>query len=144
VQKTYYPKKSDLSNQEWVLIDAQGQNLGRLATRIAVHLLGKIKPTFTPGVPCGDAVVVINADKIQVTGSKTEEKMYYRHSGYPGGFRETTLEDMLKRHRERVLQRAVWGMLPHNRLGRRLMKNMKIYAGSEHPHQAQQPRPIND
>lgn len=143
MQKTYYPKKDDLVNQEWLLIDAQGQNLGRLATKIAILLLGKDKPTFTPGVPCGDVVVVINADKIEVTGSKMTEKMYYRHSGYPGGFRETTLEDMLKKHPDRVIQRAVWGMLPHNRFGRRLLKKMKIYAGSEHPHQAQQPRPIN-
>ena len=143
MQKTYYPKKIDLEQQDWVLVDAKGQNLGRVATNIAILLLGKLKPTFTPGVECGDHVVVINADHIEVTGNKLEAKMYYRHSGYPGGFREVKLADMLKKHPERVIQRAVWGMLPHNRFGRRLLKKVKVYAGDEHPHEAQQPHPFN-
>jgi len=143
VQKTYYPKLSELDNENWVLIDADGQNLGRLATLIASILLGKNKPVFTPGVDNGDFVVVINAERIAVTGKKMEDKMYYRHSGFPGGFRETTLSDMLKTHPERVIQKAVWGMLPHNRFGRHLLKKMKVYAGPEHPHQAQQPKALS-
>lgn len=143
--KTYYPKAGEIERQ-WYVIDANGQNLGRLAARIAVILLGKHKPTFTPGVDLGDFVIVINAERIAVTGTRTTSKLdskkYYRHSGYPGGLTVTTLRKMLATHPERVIQKAVWGMLPHNRLGRKLLKRLKVYAGPEHPHAAQQPKPI--
>ncbi len=139
--KTYYPKKDDI-RREWVLIDANDQNLGRLATRIATILLGKHKPEFTPGVDMGDFVVVINAERIRVTGNKLDQKMYYRHSGYPGGLKQISLREQLRRHPERVIRSAVWGMLPHNRLGRKLLKHLKVYAGPEHPHAAQNPRPL--
>ncbi len=139
--KTYYPKKDEIQ-REWVLIDANDQNLGRLATRIATILLGKHKPEFTPGVDMGDFVVVINAERIRVTGNKMDQKVYYRHSGYPGGLKEITLREQLRRHPERVIRSAVWGMLPHNRLGRKLLKHLKVYAGPEHPHAAQNPKPL--
>lgn len=139
MQKTYYPKPEDI-RREWVLVDANGQNLGRLATRIAEILIGKDKPTYTPGVDTGDFVVVVNAERVTVTGNKLEDKKYYRHTGYPGGIKETTLKQMLERNPDRVLRSAVWGMVPHNKLGRALMKKLKIYAGDEHPHEAQQPR----
>ena len=138
MQKTYIPKASELSG-EWFLVDANDKNLGRLATRIANILLGKHKPNFTPGVMNGDFVVVINAERIRVTGNKMEDKYYYRHSGYPGGFRAVSLRDQLAKHPERVLRRAVLGMLPHNKVGRQLIKRVKIYAGPEHPHGAQNP-----
>jgi large subunit ribosomal protein L13 len=141
VQKTYYPKP-DAITREWYLADANGQNLGRLATKIASVLLGKHKPDFTPGVDNGDFVVVINAELIQVTGTKMEEKVYYRHSNYPGGLSSISLRDQLKKHPERVIWAAVWGMLPHNRYGRQLIKKLKVYAGPEHPHDAQQPKPL--
>jgi large subunit ribosomal protein L13 len=140
VQKTYYPKKSDLEHQDWILVDANGQNLGRLASRIATILLGKHKPTFTPGVNNGDFVVVINSERIATSGTKMLTKMYYRHSGYPGGFREVTLSDLLKTHPERALRFAVWGMIPHNKFGRQVIKKLKIYAGPDHPHEAKQPK----
>jgi large subunit ribosomal protein L13 len=139
VEKTYYPKSGDVT-REWVLVDANDQNLGRLATQIAGILLGKHKPTFTPGVDTGDFVVVVNAERVRVTGKKLLEKLYYRHSGYPGGLKTMNLRDMLARHPDRVLRRAVWGMLPHNKLGRQLIKKLKVYAGPNHPHEAQQPR----
>lgn len=139
--KTYYPKAGEIERQ-WFVVDANGQNLGRLATRIATILLGKHKPTFTPGVDTGDFVVVINAERITVTGSKMEKKFYYRHSGYPGGLTATSLRDQLAKHPDRVIRSAVWGMLPHNRLGRKLLKRLKVYAGPEHPHMAQKPQPI--
>jgi large subunit ribosomal protein L13 len=141
VEKTYYPKEQDIT-QEWILVDANDQNLGRLATQIASLLLGKHKPNFTPGVEVGDYVVVVNADRIRVTGKKLSEKMYYRHSNYPGGLKTISLRDLLAKHPDRVIRHAVWGMLPHNRLGRRLIKNLKIYAGPDHPHQAQKPKPL--
>lgn len=141
VQKTYYPKASEIS-RDWVLVDANGQTLGRVASQIATLLLGKHKPGFTPGVEMGDFVVVINARHIHVTGNKLEDKIYYRHSGYPGGLKEIKLRDQLARHPDRVIRRAVWGMVPHNRLGRKLMKNLKVYAGAAHPHAAQQPQRI--
>lgn len=143
MQKTYYPKLHEQDNQNWLLIDASGQNLGRLATRIAAILLGKHKPVFTPGVDNGDNVVVINAEKIVVTGKKLEDKMYYHHTGYPGGIKEINLSDLLKTHPDRVIQKAVWGMLPHNKFGRHLLKKIKVYAGTEHPHKAQQPKPLD-
>jgi large subunit ribosomal protein L13 len=141
VEKTYYPKSGEVT-RDWYLVDANGQSLGRLATKIAGVLLGKGKPTFTPGVDTGDYVVVVNAERVQVTGNKMEEKIYYRHSGYPGGLKSITLRDQLARYPDRVLRRAVWGMLPHNKQGRRLIKNVKIYAGPDHPHEAQQPKPL--
>ncbi len=142
MQKTYYPKPDEIT-REWVLIDASGQTLGRLATRIAHILLGKHKPNYTPGVDNGDYVVVINAERVRVTGRKMEQKMYYRHSGYPGGLKVISLRDQLRRHPERVIQAAVWGMLPKNRYGRKLMKKLKVYAGPEHPHKAQNPRRLD-
>lgn len=139
MQKTYYPKPDEIT-REWVLIDANDQNLGRLATRIVAILLGKHKPNYTPGVDNGDYVVVVNAERIRVTGRKLDQKMYYRHSGYPGGLREIPLREQLKRHPERVIRAAVWGMLPKNRYGRRLLKKLKVYVGPDHPHEAQHPR----
>jgi large subunit ribosomal protein L13 len=124
------------------VVDAQGQNLGRLATLIARTLLGKGKPQFTPGVDVGDHVIVINAEKIAVTGKKLDEKIYYRHSGYPGGLKEITLREQLKRHPDRVIRAAVKGMLPKNRYGRKLLKKLKIYAGPKHGHAAQKPKPL--
>jgi large subunit ribosomal protein L13 len=142
VDKTYIPKAGEIS-QEWILVDANDQNLGRLATQIAHILLGKHKPNFTPGMDTGDFVVVINCERIRVTGDKMEDKFYYRHSMYPGGLTTTSLRDMLKKHPDRVLREAVWGMIPHNKFGRQLIKKVKIYAGPEHPHQAQEPKPLS-
>ena len=139
MQKSYYPKAEDL-NPEWVLVDVDGKNLGRAATQIASLLLGKHKPTFTPGIPCGDFVVVVNAQNVTVTGKKMEDKFYHRHSLYPGGLTSTSLRDQLEKHPDRVIRSAVWGMLPHNKRGRQILKRLKIYAGPEHPHQAQQPK----
>lgn len=141
MQKTYYPRPDELK-REWLLIDAADQNLGRLSSRIARLLIGKDKPQFTPGVDVGDFVVVVNCEKIAVTGKRLDQKFYYRHSGYPGGLKQISLRDQLAKFPERVLQAAVWGMLPHNRYGRKLMKKLKIYAGPNHPHAAQGPRPI--
>jgi large subunit ribosomal protein L13 len=140
VDKTYVPKASEIS-QDWYLVDANDQNLGRLATQIASILLGKHKPTFTPGVDTGDFVVVINCERVRVTGNKLDDKKYYRHSIYPGGLKEITLRKQLIVHPDRVLRSAVWGMLPKNKLGRQLIKKVKIYAGPDHPHEAQQPKP---
>lgn len=141
VQKTYVPKAGD-HQEEWVLVDANDQNLGRLATLIARAILGKNKPSFTPGVDMGDFVVVINAERIAVTGNKMDDKVYHHHSGYPGGIKNITLRQQLEKHPDRVIRAAVWGMLPHNKLGRKLIKKLKIYAGPEHPHAAQNPRPL--
>ena len=140
MEKTYYPKAADVSS-DWHLVDAKDQNLGRLATEIASLLLGKHKPTFTPGFDMGDFVVVINAEKVTVTGNKMDEKIYYRHTHYPGGLKSITLRQQLEKHPERVLRSAVWGMPPNNKMRRRIIKKLKIYSGSEHPHQAQQPKP---
>jgi large subunit ribosomal protein L13 len=142
VYKTYYPKAEEISH-EWVLVDANGQNLGRLASEITRILLGKHKPTFTPGVDTGDFVVVINCERILVTGNKLEEKMYYRHSLYPGGLKEITLRDQLLKNPDRVIRSAVWGMLPKNKLSRKLIRKLKIYAGPDHPHSAQKPKQIH-
>jgi len=141
VQKTYYPKPSELQH-EWFVIDADGQNLGRLSTRIARLLTGKDKPTFTPGVHTGDFVVVVNAEKVAVTGKRLDQKVYYRHSLYPGGLKKITLREQLDKHPERVLQAAVRGMLPKNRMGRALMSHLHVYAGPNHPHSAQLPKPL--
>ncbi|MBL8097937.1 MAG: 50S ribosomal protein L13 [Anaerolineales bacterium] len=139
-QKTYYPKAAEIT-RDWVVIDAEGQNLGRLATRVAHILLGKHKPTFTPGVELGDNVVVVNAERVTVTGTKTRSrltsKIYYKHSGYPGGLKSISLRDQLATHPDRALRDAVWGMLPHNRMGRAVLKRLKIYSGPEHPHGVQ-------
>ena len=140
--KSYYPKASEIE-RNWVLVDANDQILGRLATRIAHVLLGKHKPSFTPGVEMGDYVVVVNAERVTATGTKTKSKMvtkmYHRHSGYPGGYKSISLRDQLQQHPDRVLRAAVWGMLPHNRMGRALLKRLKIYAGPDHPHSTNNP-----
>ena len=127
--------------RNWVVVDATGQTLGRLATQIADALRGKRKPEYTPHCDVGDFVIVVNAERIAVTGNKREDKKYYRHSGYPGGIKERTLNDMLERRPEEVIRLAVKGMLPRNRLARQQLRKLKVYAGPEHPHQAQQPVP---
>lgn len=129
-------------DHKWYVVDAQGKILGRLASQIANRLRGKHKPEFSPHMDNGDFVIVINCDKIKVTGKKMLEKMYYRHSGWVGGLRETSLADMLAKHPTRVITHAVKGMLPRNRLGRVMLKKLKVYAGSEHPHKAQKPQPL--
>lgn len=126
----------------WYVVDASGKTLGRLATQIASVLRGKHKPTFTPHVDTGDFVVVINADKVELTGKKWDRKLYYRHSGYPGGLRVRTARQVKDQHPDRLLRLAVWGMLPHNRLGRQQYKKLRVYAGPEHPHTAQKPEPF--
>jgi large subunit ribosomal protein L13 len=136
VYKSYYPKASEVQNN-WLVVDAAGETLGRLTTKITALLLGKHKPTFTPGVAMGDYVVVINASQIVVTATKMEDKVYHKHSGYPGGLKSITLADQLKNHPDRVIQSAVWGMLPHNKMGRRVLKRLKVYGSAEHPHGAQ-------
>lgn len=145
VYKSYYPKAAEIDSQ-WLLVDANGQNLGRLATKIAALLLGKHKPTFTPGVEMGDFVVVINAEKITVTGTRTQTKLttklYQHHSGYPGGLKTINLRDQLSTYPDRVIRAAVWGMLPHNKMGRHIIKRLKVYAGAEHPHTTQNPQKI--
>jgi large subunit ribosomal protein L13 len=123
-------------------VDASGQTLGRLASEVARIVRGKHKPIYSPAVDVGDYVVVINAEKVHVTGRKLDQKMYYRHSGYPGGLKEISLRRMLATHPTRVIEHAVRGMLPKNRLGRKMIKKLKVYAGSDHPHQAQQPEPL--
>jgi large subunit ribosomal protein L13 len=141
VEKTYFPKEREITH-DWFVVDASGEILGRLASRIARVLLGKHKPSFTPGVELGDFVVVVNAGKVRVTGKKLTDKMYYRHSGYPGGLKSVSLREQLVKHPDRVVRAAVWGMLPHNKRGRQVIKMLKIYAEAEHPHQAQQPKPL--
>ncbi len=136
--KTYVATPKD-RERNWLLVDAEGQTLGRLATQIADALRGKLKPTYTPHIDVGDFVIVVNAEKIAVTGNKLREKMYYRHSGYPGGLKKRTLSDMLERRPEEVIRLAVRGMLPKNRLARKQLTKLKIYAGPEHPHEAQKP-----
>ncbi len=136
--KTFVTKPAEVE-RSWYVIDAEGQTLGRLATKIATVLRGKHKPIFTPNVDCGDYVVVINAEKISVTGNRLDQKMYYRHSGYPGGLTGITLRRQLELHPTRVIESAVRGMLPKNKLGRKMFKKFKAYAGPEHPHHAQQP-----
>ncbi len=136
--KTYSAKSGDITRQ-WYLYDADGQVLGRLASDIAQRLKGKNSPFYTPHMDMGDFVVVVNAEKIMLTGRKSAEKMYYHHSGYPGGLKATTAKQMLEKHPDRILRNAVRGMLPKNSLGRKMLKKLKIYAGSEHPHEAQSP-----
>ncbi len=139
--KTYVAKPTE-REREWVLLDANGKTLGRLATQIADLLRGKRKPAYTPHIDTGDFVVVINAEKIAVTGSKRTDKRYYRHSGYPGGLRSRSFEEMIARRPEEVIRLAVKGMMPRNRLARKQITKLKIYAGPEHPHAAQQPRTL--
>ncbi len=139
--KTWNAKPGEV-DRRWHLVDAEGQTLGRLATRIATTLRGKDKPAYTPHVDTGDFVVVVNAEKIAVTGKKLDEKLYYRHSGYPGGLRSRSLREQLERQPTEVLRKAVKGMLPRNRLSRQQLTKLKIYAGPEHPHAAQAPEPM--
>jgi large subunit ribosomal protein L13 len=139
--KTYSAKTGEVP-REWYIVDAEGQTLGRLATRIADRLRGKGKPEFTPHIDTGDFVVVVNAARVAVTGNKLDDKRYYRHSGYPGGLRSRTFEEMLARRPEEIIRIAVKGMMPRNRLARKQLTKLKIYAGPEHPHVAQKPEPL--
>lgn len=141
--KTYVPKKGDVQAQ-WYVVDATEQTLGRLATDIARVLRGKHKPTYTPNDDVGDFVVVVNAEKLAFTGKRLSDKIYYRHSGYPGGLSSMNLESMLTKHPARVLETAVRGMLPHNRLGEAMYRKLNVYAGANHPHAAQQPRDLGE
>jgi len=139
--KTDVTRPDDIERR-WYVVDAEGKVLGRLASEVAKILRGKHKPYFAPHLDTGDYVIVVNASKVRVTGKKLDDKIYYRHSGYPGGLRSTTLAEMLKKRPTRVIRLAVWGMLPHNRLGRAMMGKLKIYEGENHPHQAQSPQPL--
>ncbi len=139
--KTFVPKLKDITH-DWHLFDAEGQVLGRLASRIAVILMGKQKPTYTSFLDCGDFVVVVNAEKIRLTGNKLSDKFYYRHSGYPGGLRQVSAGEMLEKHPERLIRFAVKGMLPRNKLASKMISKLKVYAGPEHPHQAQRPKTV--
>lgn len=140
---TYSLRESEI-RKAWHVLDASGQTLGRLASQVAVLLRGKHKPTYSPHLDMGDYVVIINAESVRVTGEKLRDKVYYRHSGYPSGLRSVTLEEMLATHPNRVIEHAVAGMLPHNRLGRRLLSHLKVYAGPVHPHQAQVAATLNN
>jgi large subunit ribosomal protein L13 len=140
--KTYSAKPGEVA-RDWYLVDAEGKTLGRLATQIADTLRGKRKPQFTPHVDTGDFVIVVNADKIAVTGNKLDQKMYHRHSGYPGGLRSRTLREQLDRRPTEVIRKAVRGMLPKNKLARRQIVKLKVYAGPEHPHESQNPKPLS-
>lgn len=137
--RTTYMAKPNEIERKWYVVDASGQTLGRLASQVAAILRGKHKPTYTPHVDTGDHVIIINADKIALTGNKWEDKKYYRHSGYPGGLKVRTAREMREKHPERMLELAIRGMLPKGSLGRKMFKKLHVYAGSEHPHQAQQP-----
>lgn len=139
--RTFTAQKANVE-RTWYVVDAEGQTLGRLASKIAPILRGKHKPIYTPHLDTGDFVIVINAEKVRVTGRKLDQKFYHRHSGYPGGLTSISLRDQLDRHPERVLQAAVRGMLPKNKLGRQMIKKLKVYAGDAHPHEAQQPKAL--
>lgn len=141
MKKTYTTKPGDIK-RDWYVVDAQGKTLGRLATRIASVLKGKHKVVYSPSMDTGDYVIVVNAEKVVVTGRKMDEKIYYRHTGYPGGLKQINLRDQLARHPERVLTAAVRGMLPHNRLGRAMFKKLKVYAGADHPHAVHKPKKL--
>ncbi len=141
MRKTISAKPNEVE-RTWYVVDAEGKTLGRLSTEIARILRGKHKPSYTPHVDTGDYVIVINADKVRVTGKRLDQKMYYRHSGYMGGLKTVPLRRMLETHPERVIEHAVKGMLPKNRLGRQMYKKLKVYASPDHPHQAQQPQPL--
>ena len=140
--KTYTPKEGEVA-RDWYVVDAEDRILGRMATEIAIRLRGKHKPEFAPHVDTGDFIVVVNAEKIKVTGAKLDQKKYYSYSGYPGGLREATLKEMLEKKPEDVIIKAVRGMLPKNRLGRAQLKKLKVYAGAEHPHTAQAPKELD-
>ncbi|HGE69740.1 TPA: 50S ribosomal protein L13 [Candidatus Poribacteria bacterium] len=139
--KTYFIKSSEIQ-KKWYVVNADGKTLGRLTSQIASILRGKHKPTYTPHADMGDNVIVVNAEKVRLTGKKADKKVYYRHTGYPGGIKFTSFNDMIKNKPERVIEMAVKGMLPHNRLGRAIMRHLKVYRGPDHPHQAQQPEPL--
>ncbi len=139
--KTCFAKKGEVE-RKWYLVDASDKVLGRLATRIATYLRGKHKTRFTPNVDTGDFIVVVNAEKVKLTGNKLDDKVYYHHTGYPGGIKAETARKRLQRKPESVIMDAVWGMLPKNRLGRAMLKKLKVYRGDEHPHQSQQPEKI--
>ena len=141
MNKTYVTKPDEVV-PSWYVVDAEGKTLGRMASEIAKILRGKHKPIYSPSVDCGDYVVVINAEKIHVTGRRLDQKIYYRHSGYMGGLTEISLREQLKRYPNRVIESAVKGMLPRTKLGRKMIKKLKVYAGDEHPHEAQQPVPL--
>ena len=136
---TSYMQKKETVERNWYVIDAEGVNLGRLATRVADVLRGKHKPTFTPHIDCGDFVIVVNASKVNLTGNKLNDKIYYNHSGYTGGLRERTAKEMRENYSVEMIERAVKGMIPHNRLGRQVAKKLFVYEGAEHPHMAQKP-----
>jgi large subunit ribosomal protein L13 len=140
--KTFFAKKEEVERR-WVLVDAEGQILGRLASQIATALRGKNRPYYTPHVDTGDFVIVVNAEKVLLTGNKVEDKVYYRHSGYPGGIKSMTAGEMLAKKPDQVIKQAVKGMLPKNRLGKGMLTKLKVYAGPDHPHQAQQPEKIS-
>jgi len=142
VKKTYVTKPEDIQ-RKWYVVDAKGRTLGRLASEVAQVVRGKHKPIYSPSTDVGDYVIVVNAEQVSVTGRKLDQKMYYRHSGYPGGLKEISLRRMLEEHPTRVIELAVRGMLPKNRLGRKMIKKLKVYAGAEHPHEAQQPEPLD-
>ena len=136
--KTQFAKKSDI-DRKWYVVDAKDAVLGKLATKVATYLRGKNKPVFTPNVDTGDFIIVVNADKIKLTGNKVTDKMYYHHSGYIGGIKAQSAKELLEKKPEKIIEKAVWGMLPKNRLGRMMIKKLKVYRGAEHPHQAQTP-----
>jgi large subunit ribosomal protein L13 len=136
--KTFVPKKEQIE-RKWWLVDAEGKVLGRLATEVATLLRGKSKPEYVPFLDSGDFVVVINAERVKMTGKKIEQKKYYSHSGFPGGIKETTMKELLETKPEEIIKKAVWGMIPKNRLGRAVYKKLKVYRGSDHPHEAQKP-----
>ena len=140
--KNSYMQKKEEVVRNWYVIDAEGVNLGRLATKVATMLRGKHKPTYTPNIDCGDYIIVVNASKINLTGNKLNDKMYYDHSGYTGGLRERTAKEMKENYPVEMIERAVKGMLPHNRLGRQMFKKLFVYAESEHPHMAQKPEKV--
>ncbi len=142
MKRTYVTKPEDIQ-RKWYVVDAKGQTLGRLASEVAQVVRGKHKPIYTPAADVGDYVIVVNAEKVHVTGRKLDQKTYYRHSGYPGGLKEISLRRMLEEHPTRVIELAVRGMLPKNRLGRKMIKKLKVYAGADHPHEAQQPEPLD-
>ena len=139
--KTYFPKMKDVQ-KNWYIVDAEGKILGRLASQIAAMLRGKHKPTYSPYMDMGDNIIVVNAEKVRLTGNKFDQKKYYRHSGYPGGIKSTDFSVMIKNKPERVMTIAVKGMLPHNRLGRAILKHLKVYRGTDHPHESQQPEKL--
>lgn len=141
MHRTYMAKPGEVE-RKWYVVDAEGRTLGRLAARVASLLRGKHKPEFTPHVDTGDFVIVTNAARVRLSGNKPDHKLYYRHSGYPSGLRALTARELLQRHPERLVQRAVWGMLPSGRLGRRLFKKLRVYAGPDHPHRAQKPEAL--